>query len=92
MNAIFNSGIPGCKTQFCFLNITIKNVFKAQSLATTNDIKPTFKSHLKIFGRKLMNKPMHLLELHIAFPVKKVQEFIHKILIFILLVHLDVSI
>ena len=42
MNAIFNYGIPGCKTQFCFLNITIQNVFKAQSLATTNDIKPTF--------------------------------------------------
>ena len=24
----FNSGIPGCKTQFCLLNITIKNVLR----------------------------------------------------------------
>ena len=39
--------MPGCKTQFCLLNITIKNVSEEQSLAITNDIKPTFKGHLK---------------------------------------------
>ena len=60
---LFHSGIPGCKTQFCWLNIAIRNVSKEQSLATTKHIKPTFKSHLKIFGRKLIKNPMRLLEL-----------------------------
>ena len=39
--------MPGCKTQFCLLNITTKNVSEEQSLAITNDIKPNFKSYLK---------------------------------------------
>ena len=39
--------MPGCKTQFYLLNITIKNVSKEQSLAAINDISPTFKSHFK---------------------------------------------
>ena len=82
------------KLDFACQNITIKKVSKEQSCAATNDIKRTFKSHLKIFGRNLIKNSMRLLELWICipFPKERIGEFIHKFSISILPFHLDASI